>query len=151
MADVTHMASVQDFVARREITIDAPPDRVWRALTDPALHSRVMFGAEVESDWREGSPITWRGEWQGRSFEDKGTILQLKPGRELKMSHFSPASGDEDEPENYHVVDIELEAEDETTRVTLTQSNNPSQDAADHAAGNWEMMLKNLKQVAEAA
>lgn len=151
MADPTHTATVQDFVARREITIDAPPDAVWAALTDPVRHGRVMFGAEVETDWQEGSPITWRGELQGRAFEDKGEILQAKAGRELKMTHFSPLAGDPDEPENYHVVDIELEPEGETTRVTLTQSNNPTQDAADHSADNWAMMLKNLKDVAEAA
>jgi hypothetical protein len=46
-----------------------------------------MFGTEVTSQWREGSAITWRGEWQGRAYEDKGVILQFKPGRTLQYSH----------------------------------------------------------------
>lgn len=150
MANATHRASLQDFVARGEILIDATADQVWKALTDPELHGRVMFGAKVESDWREGSPITSSGEYQGQHYEDKGEILQLKPGRELKMSHFSALSGKPDEPDNYHILDIELEPVSDGTRVTLTQTNNPSQDVADRTAENWEAMLKKLKEVAEA-
>jgi uncharacterized protein YndB with AHSA1/START domain len=144
------MASPQDFVARREIVIDASPGEVWRALTEPELIKKVMFGAEVTTDWQEGSPITYRGEWQGKPFEDKGEILQITPERRLKTTYFSPLTGKPDKPENYHVVDIQLEDDgSNTTRVTVAQSNNPTEDAAQHSADNWDHMLKNLKQVAE--
>jgi len=150
MTHAKHTAGLADFVARRDIVINAPPEAVWKALTDNQLHSRIMFGAEVETDWQEGSPITWRGEWQGKSFEDKGEILQLSEERELKMTHYSAMSGQPDEPDNYHVVDIKLEPDSDGTLVALSQDNNPNQDAADHAGENWAMMLKNLKDVVEA-
>ncbi len=149
MAEAARKATAQDFVATREIVIDAPPGKIWRALTEPALAKQVMFGSDVISDWQEGSPITYRGEWQGRPFEDKGEILEVKPERHLKMTYFSPTSGKPDKPENYHIVDYVLRAEGEKTRVVVSQSNNPSEDAAKHSADNWAMMLKNLKSVAE--
>ncbi len=149
MAQAARKATAQDFVARDEIVIDAPPSKVWRALTEPALVKRVMFGADVDSDWQVGSPITWRGEWQGKRYEDKGTILAIKPERRLKTTHFSPLTGKPDRPENYHIVDYELHPEGDKTRVVISQSNNPTRDAADHSAQNWREMLKNLRDVAQ--
>jgi uncharacterized protein YndB with AHSA1/START domain len=143
------MAGPQDFVARREIVIDATPAQVWRSLTEPALVKKVMFGADVDTDWQQGSPITYSGEWQGKPFEDKGKILQITPERRLKTTHYSPLSGKPDKPENYHVVDIRLEPEGTATRVTIAQSNNPTAEAAEHSADNWDLMLRNLKEAAE--
>jgi uncharacterized protein YndB with AHSA1/START domain len=65
--------------ARAETTIDAPVAKVWRALVTPALIKRYMFGATVESTWKEGGEITWKGEWKGKPYEDKGVILRQDP------------------------------------------------------------------------
>ena len=67
-----------------------------------------MFGATVESKWGEGNSIVWKGEWQGRAYEDRGTILRFELGRLLQYSHFSPLSGLPDEPQNYHTMTVEL-------------------------------------------
>ena len=40
-----------------------------------------MFGTDAVSDWKEGSPITWKGEWEGKHYEDRGVILRLEPER----------------------------------------------------------------------
>ncbi len=104
-----------------------------------------MFGTNVVSDWQEGSPIVWKGEWQGKSYEDKGVILQLKPGRILQYSHFSPLSGLQDIPSNYHTVTIELLADGGQTQVSLDQDNNSTEDERVHSEKNWEMMLSSLK------
>jgi hypothetical protein len=40
-----------------------------------------MFGANVVSDWKEGGQIVWKGEWQGKVYEDKGVILKIEPER----------------------------------------------------------------------
>jgi uncharacterized protein YndB with AHSA1/START domain len=94
-------------IARASVTINAPSNQVWDALVNPEAIRQYMFGAQVVSDWREGHPIIWRGEWQGKPYADKGVILQLKPGRTLQYSHFSPLSGLADKPENYHTVTIQ--------------------------------------------
>ena len=109
-----------------------------------------MFGSQVVTDWRPGSSIVWKGEYEGEKYEDKGEILEFEPERRLKVTHFSPLSGQEDAPENYHTLLYELEGSGTTTRVALSQDNNPDEEAAEHSRANWEKMLSGLKHVVEA-
>jgi uncharacterized protein YndB with AHSA1/START domain len=139
----------ENFTATAGITIDAPPGDVWEALTDPGLIARYMFGTEVHTTWQVGDPITYRGEWEGAAYEDKGTILEVQPGKLLKTTHFSTLSGAADVPENYHTVTYLLTDAGGQTRVTLTQDKNPSPDAAEHSRQNWELILSGLKDVVE--
>jgi uncharacterized protein YndB with AHSA1/START domain len=136
-------------VATAQCEIDAAPDKVWQALTEPELIKKYMFGSEVKTDWKPGSPITWQGEFEGRKYEDKGEILAVEPGRRLEVTHFSPLTGQEDRPENYHRVLYELRQTDGGTSVRLTQDNSSSAEEAEHSAANWQMMLDGLKKVAE--
>lgn len=140
---------MSDHVATAEIEIDASPARVWSALIDPEQIEQYMFGSHVVTDWKEGSPIVWKGEYEGKTYEDKGVILEIEPERRLKMTHFSPLGGDDDAPENYHTLAYELDQRDEATRVSLSQDNNSSEEAAKHSSENWERMLRGLKQVVE--
>jgi len=132
-------------VARASVAINVPISKVWDALVNPESIKRYMFGASVVSDWREGSSIVWKGEWQGRPYQDKGVILRLKPNRTLQYTHFSPLSGVPDTSENYHTVTFELSSEGKTTRVVLTQDNNPTEQAREHSERNWNTMLATLK------
>jgi uncharacterized protein YndB with AHSA1/START domain len=132
-------------IAQAATTIDAPRPRVWQALVDPKAIKQYMFGTDVVSDWRVGSPIVWKGEWKGKPYQDKGEILGFEPGERLAYSHFSPLTGQADEPANYHTVTIELTGEGDRTRVMLAQDNNPSEDARAHAEQNWNAMLGGLK------
>ncbi len=136
-------------VANVSTLINGPPRAVWVALTDPDKIRQYMFGAQVDSEWRKGSRIMWRGEWQGRSFEDQGVILDLEPERLIRYTHFSRLSGLPDLPENYHVVTVRLASEGSGTRVLLTQDNNESEEARAHSEGSWKMMLSGLKVLVE--
>ena len=136
-------------VATAQCEIDAPPEKVWRALTDPQLIKKYMFGSEVRTDWKPGSPITWQGEFEGRKYMDKGEIIAVEPGRRLEITHFSPLTGQEDRPENYHRVAYELQKTDGGTSFRLTQDNSSSAEEAEHSAATWQMMLDGLKKVAE--
>lgn len=135
--------------ATAEVVISASPRRVWAALTDPAQIKEYMFGSEVETDWIPGSAITWKGEYQGKAYEDKGKIVELDPPRRLVVTHFSPMSGQEDIPENYHTVTYLLEPHGEGTHVSLSQDNNASNEEAAHSRANWAAMLSALKHVIE--
>jgi uncharacterized protein YndB with AHSA1/START domain len=137
------------YVSKAETEIEAPAARVWRALTDPDEIEQYMFGSRVETDWRPGSPIVWRGTYEGKAYEDKGEVVTVEPERRLEVTHFSPLSGQEDVPANYHTLVYELEQRDGTTRVALSQDNNSSEEAAEHSRANWEKMLAGLKEVAE--
>ena len=91
----------------------------------------------------------WKGEWRGKKYEDKGTILKLKPQRMISFSHYSPLSGIPDLPENYHTVTIELPPDKNATVLTLTQDINPDEEARRHSEQNWGMMLSSLKNLME--
>jgi uncharacterized protein YndB with AHSA1/START domain len=141
--------TTQDLIARATITIDARRAEVWKALVTPAAITQYMFGADVRTDWKEGSPITWSGEWKGTKFEDKGKLLQVKPERRLQYSHFSPLSGLPDTPENYHTVTTELADVGGKTLVTLIQDNSSTEEARKESEKNWNMMLQGLKKYLE--
>jgi uncharacterized protein YndB with AHSA1/START domain len=118
-------------------------------LTDPEQIRKFMFGAEVHTDWQPGSPITWQGVYEGKEYEDKGEILEIEIGRLLKVSHYSPLSGQPDVPENYHTLTYELDDRGTSTHLSLSQDNNASQEEADHSRGMWEMLVKGVKEAAE--
>ena len=76
-------------VSMASTAIDASAADVWDAFVNPATAKAYFFGAEVRSDWQPGSPITFTGAFNGRSYHEKGTILQCQPQRLLKYSHWS--------------------------------------------------------------
>jgi uncharacterized protein YndB with AHSA1/START domain len=138
------------FAAIKTVTIHGSKREVWNALTDPEKVKQYLHGTEMSTDWKEGSPIAWRGEWKGRSYEDKGTVLAVQPEKLLSYTHWSPMGGSEDKPENYHTVTYKLSGEDGKTTLTLTQDNNPSQEEADKMADdNWGPVLDGLKDTVE--
>ena len=149
------MSEVSEVTAEAAVDIEASSSEVWRSLTDPEAIKQYFLGADVETDWRVGSPITFRGEWQGKSYEDKGEILAFDPEHELAYSHWSPMGGKPDAPENYHVVQVTLEEHGSATRVTLRQSNleggATDEDRAKRSdyEKNWSQMLEGLKRTTE--
>jgi uncharacterized protein YndB with AHSA1/START domain len=135
--------------ATAQVTIHALPERVWKALIDPEEIKQYMMGATVTTDWALGSDITWAGEWKGKTFEDKGTIVQFEENKKLRYTHYSPLSGKEDSPENYHTVTISLEEAEDQTLVTLSQTGNESEKEQEHASKNWQSMLDSMKKLIE--
>jgi uncharacterized protein YndB with AHSA1/START domain len=103
-------------IAQAEVDIQAPRRRVWEALATPSIIKKYCFGSEIVTNWFVGSPDLYRGEWQGRAYEDKGTILELDPERWLVVTRWSPLSGTEDAPENYHVARYTLALHGNITR-----------------------------------
>jgi uncharacterized protein YndB with AHSA1/START domain len=132
-------------VATAEIHIDAEPERVWKTLTEPASVKEWMFGTDLETDWKVGGPIVWKGQYEGKSYEDKGEVLVFDAPRRLSVSHFSPMSGQDDKPENYHTLVYTLTPIDRGTHIELTQDNNGSEEEAQHSTANWEQALRGIK------
>lgn len=138
-----------NLIARAQIKIHASQNRVWEALVNPEQIKKYMFDTEVISDWKEGSPIIWKGIWQGKSYEDRGKILKIEPEHLLQYNHYSPMMDKPDLPENYHVVIVEIAGDGNETTVSLTQDNNDSEPAREHSEKNWKMMLEELKKLLE--
>ncbi|MCE8429665.1 MAG: SRPBCC domain-containing protein [Candidatus Methanoperedens sp.] len=132
-------------IAKASITFNVSIAKVWDALVNPDKIKQYMFGTNTVSDWKEGSSIVWKGEWEGKKYEDKGVILRLEPGHLIQYSHFSPLTGQPDLPENYHIVTIELSGKGKQTYVSLLQDNNATEEAREHSEKNWNMLLEGLK------
>ena len=139
-----------DISTQASVTIEAPADEVWKALTTPGLIKRWFFDVDTETDWQIGSPIVHRGEYQGKPYEDAGTIERLEPGRLLVHTHWSPTSGLPDRPENHQEVTWALSGTDGATELTVTERNLPSEDAKDVSDQAWAAALSNLKELLEA-
>lgn len=134
-----------------ETLIDADAGLVWDALT--ARKSAMFMGADVETDWGPGSPISFTGEFLGKAFKDHGEIRDVEDRRRLTFTHYSPTSGKPDVPDSYNLVDVRLEPEGERTRVKLSQKplggERPDEQTVEAFRRNWEVMLDGLKQAAE--
>ncbi len=141
---------MQKQVSGAEITINAPIETVWHAITQSEI--ALMPDTLVVSDWGIGDPIIFEGEFNGTHFKDYGEVLEKHEGRTVAFSHWSRTA---QRPDNYHIVRYELDDEDDITHVTLTQTNvgdRPEIDAKTKAEfdKNWQTMLEHLKKAAEA-
>lgn len=140
---------IKELEVQKRITINAAPEEVWKAITDPEIVKKYFFGAEVITDWKVGSPLIFQGELEGKPYRDKGTILAVEPERMLQYNYWSGFTGLEDSPENYSVVTYRLIPEDHCTLLILTQVGFASEEAKEHAVGGWEMVLTNMKKLLE--
>ena len=137
------------FTAKAKTTIHAPASKVWDAITTPDLIKHYLFGTDVISDWKVGSPIVYKGQWEGKTFEDKGKILKLEPEKLLMSTHWSPLSGVPDSPENYHTVTYTLNEKGNSTEVMITQDNNATEEEKAHSEKNWRTVLDGMKKLLE--
>lgn len=133
----------------KSIEIAVAPMLVWRALTDRESIRQYFFGTEAISDWLAGSSLVFKGEWEGKAYEDKGNVHVAVPGKLLTYDYWSEFSGLEDSPENYSMVSYMLDKTEKGTLVTLTQKGFASEEAQAHSEGGWAMVLQNLKDLLE--
>jgi uncharacterized protein YndB with AHSA1/START domain len=140
---------MKDLRTEESITFRVPIEKVWEALTTPEVIKRWFFGVDTLTDWRVGSPISHKGEYQGRPYEDRGTILEIEPPRLLVHSHWSPVSGRPDVPENYERVSWQLSERDQGTELMIRESNLPSEEAKATSEQSWRIVLRNLKELLE--
>ena len=62
------------------------------------------MGTDVSSDWKEGSTITYNGEYKGKKYHDKGIIKKIEPEKILQSNYFSSLSEKEHSTENWKTV-----------------------------------------------
>lgn len=133
--------------ANVSITIKAPIAKVWEHLTRPELIEKYFFGTQAETDWKQGSPVYWRGTWEGKTYEDKGKVLEFRPHQRLSYLYWSSFSGQPDLPENYQTITCDLRSEQGSTVLTVRQDCEDSK--KEHCEKNWSMVLAGLKKQVE--
>jgi uncharacterized protein YndB with AHSA1/START domain len=131
------------------VDIKVSPSRVWDAITKPELIKKYFFGTDTTSDFKKGSPIIYRGVWEGKSYEDKGTILEVEKEKILKHNYWSSFSGTEDTLENYANITYKLSPHAGGTILSITQDNIKTEEAKAHSEKNWKMVLNSMKELLE--
>jgi uncharacterized protein YndB with AHSA1/START domain len=127
--------------------INAPAKKVWEGLTKPDLVKQYFFGTNVESTWEKGAEIFFRGEYEGKKYEDKGVIISVEPGKHVAYEYWSSLSGEPETPENYREVVYDLVEKDNGTEVTITQETTPEK--REHSEQNWKKVLDGLQKTVE--
>lgn len=138
-----------NLIAKVTVTIAAPATEVWNALTDPDQIKQYFFGSEAVSDWKEGSTLEFKGEWEGKPYVDKGVILKSEPNKLFQYTYYSPFSGLPDVPENYANISYELLEEDGSTILTVKQENVSDEEVRQRSEKNWLIVMNNLKELLE--
>lgn len=136
-------------VSRAAIEIAASSADVWNALVNPATAKKYFFGAELHSDWKEGSPITFTGEFNGNRYHEKGTILQCQPGRLLQYSHWSDLERLPDLPEHYRTWTFRIEPKGAHAVLSVTEDNIPDDAKRARSDEFWSGVLVTIKGIVE--
>ncbi|MEN0053687.1 MAG: SRPBCC family protein [Mucilaginibacter sp.] len=132
-----------------ELKFKAPISKVWQGLTDPEMVKAYFFGTNLQSSWRVGEPIVFSGEWDGKKYEDHGTIQEIDPGKFLKYSYWSSMSGTDDKPENYATITYSLTENKGETSLIITQDNIKNEEAKQHSEQNWQGVFAGLRKMIE--
>jgi uncharacterized protein YndB with AHSA1/START domain len=131
------------------VTINAPADKVWNALTQPAQRKKWFFGVDTKTDWKVGSPIVHSGEFNGKPYTDKGVVKELEPRKRLVHTHWSSMSGRPDQPENYETITYTLREQNGATEVAVAEDNVASDEQRKTSEKMWSGALAELKKVTE--
>ncbi len=105
----------------RTLLVDAPPEVIWKALTDPDI-TRLYTSTDISLGLKAGQPVQWfsREEDKTRKVVAKGTVLALIPNVRLRYTNYEVGGGLPDEPASHTTVDLHLVPEaDGRTRVEL--------------------------------
>jgi uncharacterized protein YndB with AHSA1/START domain len=130
-------------------TINGSKQAVWNALTNPEKVKQYFFGTSLICDWKVGNPIRFTGEWDGKAYEDKGTVMEYQHESRLTYDYYSAFSGQPDMPENYQTITYEVSEKDGTTTLVITQSNCRSEEVKAHSEQNWKMVMDGMKKLVE--
>ena len=130
--------------------IESTPERVWDALTNGDVTEQYFFGSRVESDWKEGSRITYS---RGGEVTDWGEILKCEPQKELSFTWTN--KWDNEEREEPTIATFTLKELNGTVKLTLRHENLMEKDYVEEEDtfvgynNGWPAILSNLKTLLE--
>jgi uncharacterized protein YndB with AHSA1/START domain/DNA-binding transcriptional ArsR family regulator len=136
----------EGFMAVFEIYIKTTPERLWEAITDPALRSRYSFGVETRSDWAPGS--SYMAVVPGAGIDiAAGENLEVDPPRRLVQS-FTALWSDEVKAAGASRVTWEIIPVGDSCQLTVIHDRLP-ESANPELYGGWPMILSGLKTLLE--
>jgi uncharacterized protein YndB with AHSA1/START domain len=139
----------QHLKSQQAVSLNTTPMHLWEILTQGAYSKQYMYNCVVESDWQVGSPITWKGHYQGYDAFQKGEILEITPLQRIKFTTFDPNYGMEDIPKNYiHVTYQIASTEESTTQLIVTNETFDGNDERmQHINDGWKAVLAKIEEI----
>ena len=125
-----------------EIYIRTTPERLWEAITDPAIRAKYQFGASIESDWTVGSPYRLGHPAAERPLIEGENLAVERPNRLVQTMR--ALWGPEAERAGTSRVTWEIEPVGDSCRLTVMHDQLPP-DAPAELYGGWPMILSGLK------
>jgi uncharacterized protein YndB with AHSA1/START domain/DNA-binding transcriptional ArsR family regulator len=141
--------------------IHTTPEKLWRALTDPAFTLRY-WGDGLHSDWRTGSPVLWQMGPDGEPRDLGQVVLEADPHRRLAYTWHLP------QPEHAEIlgwspqllarlrreprsrVAFDLEPAGATVKLTVVHDGfAPGSPMLAAVSGGWPEILAELKTLLE--
>ena len=133
------------------VTMNAPVQKVWELLTKPEFVKKWQYGSQLLTDWKIGSEIRFKTEWEGKIFEQWGKVLDIRQNALIKYSLFAPRPDLEDKLENYFVMSYVLTVDHGQTQLEIIQEDNRPGAVQEAPQGEENPILQVLKQMAEMA
>jgi uncharacterized protein YndB with AHSA1/START domain/DNA-binding transcriptional ArsR family regulator len=125
-----------------EIYIRTTPERLWEAITDPAIRAKYQFGAAIESDWTAGSPYRLGHPAAERPLIEGENLIVERPNRLVQTMRALWGPGAERAGTSR--VTWEIEPVGDSCRLTVVHDQLPP-DAPAEVYGGWPMILSGLK------
>ena len=127
--------------------IKAPPEAVWRALTESDFTTRYYYRSTVESDWQAGSPYRYAIDGETAI---EGEILEADPPRRLVMTFsavWDPALAADAPTRLSWELDV---AGPGLTRLTVVHGGFEGEtETYRQVTGGWSWILAGLKSLLE--
>lgn len=128
-----------------EIYIRTTPERLWEAITDPAMRAKYSFGIPTQSDWTPGSAYT--AGIEGVVEIAEGENVEVDPPRRLVQT-FRALWSDEVRAAGFSRVTWEIVPVGGSCQLTVIHDRLPA-DANPELYGGWPMILSGLKSLLE--
>ena len=131
-----------------EIYIKTTPERLWQAITDPALRAKYNFGVAVQSDWKAGSTYQGNATHNGTAIPIlEGENIEVDPPRKLVQT-FRALWSEEIKAEGTSRVTWEIKQVADSCCLTVTHDQ-LRENANPELYGGWMMILSGLKTLLE--
>lgn len=130
-----------------DVYIAAPADKVWSAITDPALTEGYFFNSRVKSSFKRGDAIDWSA--GGMKMID-GRITAIEKGEKLVVSQRAlwddQVSKDPASQVSWQLTKLGPA----TTKLTLTHDGlDASSATCVQSADGWPVVLSGMKTLIE--
>ena len=145
----------KQLIAKKTIDINAPITKVWNVITTNESVTVFMLGMKPQTDWKEGSAITWIGRHEGAEHNmAKGIIQEFSPNKKLQYSFFYGGYGHADIPEHYQTIILALKSlNDNLTNLTAQQGDfsifDDGETYVQHANDFWSQAVLKIKELSE--